>query len=83
MKTNENSHNNYDYIVADAGSSCCVIASRLRERPKVSAFLLEAGTVDRSWMIDIPLAIERPLTGTKYNWAYESAPDESIPESEI
>ncbi|MFW0756327.1 choline dehydrogenase [Pseudomonas sp. H11T01] len=78
MKTNQVIQNNYDYIVVGAGSSGCVIASRLSEDPKVSVLLLEAGAVDRSWMIDMPLAVERLLTGTKYNWAYKSAPDESI-----
>ncbi|VVP60754.1 Oxygen-dependent choline dehydrogenase [Pseudomonas fluorescens] len=68
----------YDYIVVGAGSCGSVVASRLSEDASVFVLLLEAGPVDKSWTIDMPLAVEKLITSERYNWAYESAPDETI-----
>ncbi|MGM3216491.1 choline dehydrogenase [Pseudomonas sp. PhalM4] len=73
----------YDYVVVGGGSSGCVIASRLSEDSSVSVLLVEAGPINKSWTIDMPLGVERLIVGEKYNWAYESAPDESINNRQI
>lgn len=73
----------YDYVVVGGGSAGCVIASRLSEEPSVSVLLIEAGPANKSWTIDMPLAVERLLVDDKYNWAYESERDASINDRQI
>lgn len=68
----------FDFIVVGAGSAGCVIASRLSEAPDMQVLLVEAGPDSRDWRIRMPLAVDRLLTGTTYNWAFEAAPDAGI-----
>lgn len=68
----------FDFIVVGGGSAGCVIAARLSEAPGVQVLLVEAGPDSRDWRIRMPLAVDRLLTGTTYNWAFEAAPDSGI-----
>ncbi|ACC73972.1 choline dehydrogenase [Paraburkholderia phymatum] len=65
----------FDYIVVGAGSSGCVVASRLSEDRSVSVLLIEAGPEDKSWTIDMPLAVEALVSGSRFNWQYRSEPE--------
>lgn len=64
----------YDYIVVGAGSTGCVVASRLSEHPSNNVLLLEAGPDAAPWQVRMPLAVDTLLNGTEYNWAFESEP---------
>lgn len=44
----------FDYIVVGAGSSGCVVASRLSENPQARVLLIESGNWDESRWIHIP-----------------------------
>src|SRR4051812_22908827 len=45
-----------DYVIVGAGAAGCVLAARLSEDPAVRVLLLEAGPMDTSPFIEMPLA---------------------------
>jgi choline dehydrogenase len=66
----------FDYIVVGAGSAGCVVASRLTEDPNCRVLLLEAGGNAKHLNISIPAAFPENFE-TKFDWAYESEPEEN------
>ncbi|XP_066585401.1 neither inactivation nor afterpotential protein G-like isoform X2 [Prorops nasuta] len=60
----------YDYIIIGAGTSGCVIASRLSERSNVTVLLVEAGGYF-GWWSAIPLAAPL-LQGSEVDWNYKT-----------
>ena len=68
----------YDFIVVGAGSAGAALAARLSEETSVTVLLLEAGPDDRDWRIDMPLAVDGLLNGTRYNWGFETEPEPHI-----
>lgn len=66
----------YDYIVVGAGSSGCVVASRLSEDPSVRVLLIEAGgSMDDFW-VNTPAGMARLFASTRFNWRFQT---ESVP----
>lgn len=61
----------YDYIVVGAGSAGCVLAARLTEDPDVRVCLIEAGPMDTSPNIHVPVAFGK-LFRTHLDWDYSS-----------
>ena len=68
----------YDYIVVGAGSSGCVVASRLSEDPGVSVLLIEAGPEPRNPWIAVPGAVSKVFYRGPYNWGYMSQPEPAL-----
>ncbi len=66
----------WDYIIVGAGSAGCVLANRLSEDPNNKVLLLEAGPRDNSLYIRIPAGFYKLLTSKKYNWGFETEPEE-------
>ncbi|XP_072746637.1 neither inactivation nor afterpotential protein G [Anoplolepis gracilipes] len=62
----------YDYVVVGAGTSGCVIASRLSEMSNVTVLLVEAGGYF-GWTSVIPL-LAPMMQGTEVDWAYKTEP---------
>jgi len=67
----------YDFVIVGAGSAGCVLAARLTEDPTCRVLLLEAGPPDRKLEIRIPAAFSK-LFKTRYDWAYETVPQEHL-----
>jgi choline dehydrogenase len=44
-----------DYVVVGGGSAGCVVAGRLSEDPAATVILVEAGKLDRSSYIHLPV----------------------------
>ncbi|MDG2003899.1 MAG: GMC family oxidoreductase N-terminal domain-containing protein, partial [Novosphingobium sp.] len=67
----------YDYVIVGAGSSGCVLASRLSEDPGVEVLLVESGPSDRNPFIAMPIGTGRLMrseAGAKYFSFYSIAP---------
>ncbi|MBN35355.1 MAG: choline dehydrogenase [Rhodospirillaceae bacterium] len=65
-----------DYLIVGAGSSGCVLASRLSENSDASVKVLEAGPVDRSlYLLKMPASAWQIINGRKFNWYYHSEPE--------
>jgi len=65
----------FDFIVIGAGSAGCALAARLSEDPKHQVLLLEAGGSHNSWVVDMPLALERLLGEDSRNWNFLTEPE--------
>ncbi|MGC3987330.1 MAG: GMC family oxidoreductase N-terminal domain-containing protein [Pseudorhodoferax sp.] len=64
----------FDYIVVGAGSSGCVVASRLSEDPQVRVLLVEAGgSMDTFW-VNTPAGMARLFGDPRLNWRFKTAP---------
>jgi len=65
----------YDTIIVGAGTSGCVLASRLSADPARKVLVLEAGRRDRDIRVAIPIAARPLWTDPAFNWGYMSEPE--------
>jgi choline dehydrogenase len=64
----------FDYIVVGAGSSGCVVASRLSEDPNTRVLLIEAGGSPEKFWVRAPAGMGRLFLEKSINWAYFTEP---------
>lgn len=67
-----------DYVIVGGGSAGCVLAARLSEDPAVQVTLLEAGPVDRSWLIHCPAGLAVMARTGHANWSYQTVPQAGL-----
>ena len=62
----------YDYIIAGAGSAGSVLANRLSERHSV--LVLEAGGSDLNFRVQMPIGYGKAYYDDRINWKYLTEP---------
>lgn len=68
----------YDYIVAGAGSAGCVVANRLSADKTKRVLLLEAGGRDWYPWIHVPVGYFKTLHNPLTDWSYKTEPDPGL-----
>lgn len=67
-----------DFVIVGGGSAGCVLANRLSEDPRNRVTLLEAGPVDRSMMIHVPIASGDLVRRGAFGWDFHTEPDATL-----
>jgi choline dehydrogenase len=73
-----NTDQNYDYIIAGAGSAGCVLANRLSADASKRVLLLEAGGRDWYPWIHVPVGYFKTLHNPLTDWSYKTEPDPGL-----
>lgn len=68
----------FDYVIVGGGTAGCVLANRLTANPKNTVLMLEAGGQDNGFWIRIPAGFSKLLTNPKYNWRFQTEPEENV-----
>lgn len=66
----------FDFIIVGAGSAGSVLAERLTASGRFHVLLVEAGPRDRHLLIQMPKGIGRLMGDTRFNWLFETEPDQ-------
>ncbi len=68
----------FDYVIAGAGSAGCVLANRLSADGANRVCLLEAGPRDTNPMIHMPSGFLISLLTRGHNWGFETVPQKGL-----
>ena len=63
-----------DYVIVGAGSAGCALAGRLAAAERHQILVLEAGPIDRSVWVHIPIGYGKLYYHPKMNWMYRTEP---------
>ena len=67
----------FDFVIVGGGTAGCVLADRLTEDGRYSVLMLEAGGRDDGFWISIPAGFSKLLTGSAFNWRFQTEPEEA------
>ena len=68
----------FDFIIAGAGSAGCVLANRLRADPKLRVLLLEAGGRDNYIWIKVPVGYLYCIGNPRTDWCMTTEPEAGL-----
>jgi choline dehydrogenase len=68
----------YDYLIVGAGSSGCILASRLTESASTRVWRGEAGGAGRDWLLNVPGFLFRTSTAPRFNWSFLTEPEPEL-----
>ncbi len=66
-----------DFVIVGAGSAGCAMAYRLSEAG-ASVLVIEHGGTDVGPFIQMPAALSYPMNMSRYDWGYESEPEQYL-----
>jgi choline dehydrogenase len=68
----------FDYIIVGGGSAGAVLANRLSADPALRICLIEAGPIDRSPLISLPLGVIWLSKDPRHNWLFSTTPQQGL-----
>lgn len=68
----------FDYVIVGGGTAGCVLAARLSENLSCTVAMLEAGGRDDGRWIRIPAGFSKLLVNPRYNWRFETEPEDNV-----
>lgn len=71
------SQEQFDYVIVGGGAAGCILADRLTASGRHTVLLLEAGGEGRHPWISIPAGFSKLMTNKKFNWGFETEPEEN------
>lgn len=67
----------FDYIIVGGGTAGCILANRLTASGRFRVLMLEAGGEAHNIWIPIPAGFSKLLTNRKFNWRFETEPEDN------
>jgi len=64
----------FDYVIAGAGTAGCVLANRLSAEAGVTVALIEAGPPDDDPAIRVPAMVAKAIGNPRLSWGYRTVP---------
>ena len=68
----------FDYVIAGAGSAGCVLANRLSADPRNRVLLLEAGGSDNYVWVKVPVGYLYCIGNPRTDWMYQTEPEAGL-----
>ena len=73
----------FDFVIVGGGTAGCVLANRLSASGERSVVVLEAGGVDNGFWIPIPAGFSKLMSGSAFNWRFQTEPEANVYERTI
>src|SRR5260370_20664177 len=68
----------YDYVIAGAGTAGCVLANRLSAEAGTTVALIEAGPPDDDPAIRVPAMVAKAIGNPRQSWGYQTVPQRHV-----
>jgi choline dehydrogenase-like flavoprotein len=67
----------YDYVIVGGGTAGCIVANRLTASGQHRVLMVEAGGEPEGFWISIPAGFSKLLVDPRYNWRFQTAPEDN------